>query len=218
MKSTSINILAVFISAGLFLLGVILLKGNWLVLAGPFALWIYTRLHASTGIEITSPKKNNSNVLRNPKVIIAIAIWGAISYLFVQETRDLYLFKQYAKNEISQAQQLIKSGQFGKAIAILENTNLPAQNARLNAEKYHNLGVLYLNAGQADKAYECLLNTLTYNHSNPEACYLLACICYDGQFYTESLLWLNTAKRLGCTKPKMSSLKQKLLERLNKSG
>ncbi|MCD6380655.1 hypothetical protein J7M07_09460 [bacterium] len=192
------------------------MKGNWQVLAGPFALWAFTRLSGSTPIRTDSCKGNSYHTLRNPMVYMTIAIWGIIAYLFFFEARDLYHFKQYTKNEITQAEQLIKNGRFAEAIVKLENITISAQNARLNAEKYHNLGVLYLNAGLIENAHDNLLITLKYNHSNPEACYLLACISFESKHYEESLIWLEDAKKLGCVKPKMYALEQQLLEILNK--
>jgi tetratricopeptide (TPR) repeat protein len=146
---------------------------------------------------------------------MTVAIWGIIACLFFFEARDLCHFAKYTKNEITQAEQLIKSGRFAEAIAKLENITIPNQNAQLNAEKYHNLGVLYLNAGLIENAHDNLLATLKYNHSNPEACYMLACISYESKRYEESLIWLDDAKKLGCVKPKMYALEQQLLEILN---
>ena len=135
MRRYSINISTVFIALGLYILGSLFLKGNWQILAGPFALWAFTSLSGSTPIRTGSWKGSSCYTLKNPRVYMTIAIWGIIAYLFFFEARDLYHFKQYTKNEITQAEQLIKSGRFAEANAKLENITIPAQNARLNADQ-----------------------------------------------------------------------------------
>jgi len=204
--------IAIMIALAIFLLCIALLRGNWIVLAGPFSLWIFTQ------IIYTNMDKDTDLLLGTSRyqVFIMMILWLTVIYIWSIEIKGAYGANQQYLGEMTRARELVKCGQYAEAVNCLEHIELPAYMLQLNAEKYHDLGVLYLNAGHNQKAYDYLSQSLSYNQTNPEACYLLACICCEQESYEESMAWLHLTKSFNYNPPKMDALEAKLIEKLEK--
>ncbi|MBI9018065.1 MAG: hypothetical protein JEZ07_12485 [Phycisphaerae bacterium] len=208
MKIQANHILSLLISLGLFLLTIIFLKGNWLVLAGPLSLWIF--------VFIISDEKYNKITFR--KILITIAIWFFALSIWVPKIIASVVADREISECIDEINALLGNKQYAEVMLKWESLHIPEHMLSQNAEKYHNLGVLYLSSGQIDNAYEALRKAINYDPLNAEAFFYLACIGYEKGKYNQSAEHLIVAKELGYQSQGMAKLEKDLLKKLSNNN
>jgi len=209
-------IFCLIIAIGIFLLVIAIAKGNFLILAGPVALWVFTvfitlspkpkTTKKASRLSKSPSKSLSDHTLLTCKAVGAVVVLIVAMSVWLPKLRSGVVSDKQIGKAMEEANVLFQSGYVEEAILRYHSISIPKHLTGRNAEKYHNLGALMLQMGKTDQAYEALQKAVMYDPEDSEAYYFLARIAYGTGDHSKSLSWLKMAKELGYNRSKLDEL------------
>ena len=222
-------VICLMMALGVFLLTIAIARGNFLIIAGPVALWAFVVFMGQTGNVKAREQKNRrrgktvDSPLAGHKGLICKAV-GTVLLLIVTmcvwlpKVRGGLVSDREIEEAMSDARMLLGNGHVEEAILRLRAIDVPNSLSGRNAEKYHNLGASLIRVGRLEEAYDALEKAVVYDAKDIEAYLFLAKIAYDKGAYSESLCWLNKVKKLNPYKKGLPKLEVALKTQLQKEN
>ena len=185
---------------GFFLLFVATLRGNWLIFAGPIALWavvvVFPSVHHSKGkkcfVSSRRPRgivKAQGNIL-SWRLFLVVAVWLAASIALWPKVIKTTVSDTQISTAMQRAAALFEAGKYEEALVGFWMIEIPDCFPNRRAQKYHNIGLIQVKLGKAAEAEAAFRRAVSYDPKDIDAYYLLACIAYEAKQYSKAMNYL----------------------------
>lgn len=180
------------------------LQGNWLVLAGPFALWSTVvsfpkfQNRMPRGSSLRSRRRKKSIEVRGSvfswRLYLALAIWAATAILLWPRINRASISDAEIVAAINRATTLFQEGRYEEALAGFWVIEIPQCFAIRRAQKYHNIGLIQFKLGRPTEAEGALEQAVKYDPKDLDAYYLLVRIALSAGDYSKASRYLEAAQ------------------------
>lgn len=205
-------------------------KGNLLVMTTPVTLWVFVGGMTYPAEKRLSRQQHRS--LRERKIpaakrtifaswrlwlapvlilLAGLQLWARIGSM--NPTRDVSI-----EEAITEGEGLVRAGQLENAAAVFEGIVVPDHLPRRSAQKYHNLGIIYVKLKRSEKAYAAFLKAVEYDPQDVQAYSLLGRLALDKGEYGKAVEFYETALEVAPEKVELQSALAAAKANANKSS